>query len=288
MDHPPLVIAHRGASAYAPEHTFAAWDLALEMGADYLEQDLQLTADGVLVVLHDGTLDRTVRGPAGRCTGAVSDHTRSELAMCNAGAWFNEAHPGRARPAYEREPLPTLEAVFARYAGRARFYVETKNPKKAPGMEVALLALLDRFDLRRGAAQDWEVVIQSFSAASLARLHAADPRLPLVRLLERGHADLAGVASHAMGVGPHHDDATEAFVAAARARCLEVHPYTVDEPERMAELLERGVTGLFTNRPDALVGLLERHGRRSDAAPERAADAWRDCRHGRVNPSGSE
>ena len=70
-----VVIAHRGASADAPEHTFAAYDLALEQGADYLEQDLQLTSDGVLVVLHDGTLDRTASGPAEACTGAVGDKT---------------------------------------------------------------------------------------------------------------------------------------------------------------------------------------------------------------------
>jgi len=278
MDHAPLVIAHRGASAYAPEHTFAAWDMALAMGADYLEQDLQMTADGVLVVLHDATLERTVRGPTGCCAGPVIEHTLAELAGCSAGSWFNEAFPDRAQPAFVAEPVPTLEDVFARYAGRARFYVETKNPEEAPGMEEALLALLDRFDLRRRAGRDWSVVIQSFSAASLARLHAADPALPLVQLMERGRADPAAVASYAIGIGPHHEDVTGELVTAAQRRCLQVHPYTVDEPGRMADLLERGVTGLFTNRPDALVGLLERRGTARGAAPERAARAWRDCR----------
>ncbi|HEX2165607.1 MAG TPA: glycerophosphodiester phosphodiesterase family protein, partial [Longimicrobiales bacterium] len=71
-----LVIAHRGASAYAPEHTFASYDMALRMGADFIEQDLQMTSDGVLVVLHDETLDRTT---GGRCTGRVIDHTLEEI-----------------------------------------------------------------------------------------------------------------------------------------------------------------------------------------------------------------
>ena len=75
----PIVIAHRGASGYAPEHTFASYDLAVEKGADYLEQDLQLTADGVLVVLHDATLDRTARGPAASCTGPVSEKTLAQV-----------------------------------------------------------------------------------------------------------------------------------------------------------------------------------------------------------------
>ncbi|MEX2610420.1 MAG: glycerophosphodiester phosphodiesterase [Gemmatimonadota bacterium] len=280
MNHAPLVIAHRGASAYAPEHTFAAWDLALAMGADYLEPDLQMTADGVLVVLHDATLERTVRGPAGACTGPVIERTLAELAGCNAGSWFNEAFPDRARPAFAAEPVPTLEAVLARYAGRTRFYVETKHPEEAPGMEEALLALLDRFDLRRRAGRDWSVVIQSFSAASLAKLHAADPTLPLVQLTEHGRADPAAVADYAIGIGPYHADVTGELVAAAQRRCLEVHAYTVDEPARMAELIERGVSGLFTNRPDALVTLLGQRGTARGGAPERAARAWRACRAG--------
>src|SRR3712207_6457951 len=74
-DAPVLNVGHRGASGYAPEHTIPAYDLALKMGADYIEQDLQLTKDGVLVVLHDETLDRTARGPEESCTGSVIDKT---------------------------------------------------------------------------------------------------------------------------------------------------------------------------------------------------------------------
>src|SRR5262245_58786795 len=97
---PVLNIGHRGASGYAPEHTFAAYDLARALGADYLEQDLQLTSDGVLVVLHDTTLDRTARGLAANCTGLVADKTLAQIKTCDVGTWFNEANPTLARPEY--------------------------------------------------------------------------------------------------------------------------------------------------------------------------------------------
>src|SRR3954467_15837271 len=85
-----LIIAPRGASGHAPEHTFASYDLALKMGADYIERRLQMTSDGVLVVLHDETLDRT-RG----CTGPVKAHTLAEMRRCDAGSWFGPKYAGQ-------------------------------------------------------------------------------------------------------------------------------------------------------------------------------------------------
>ena len=125
-----MVIGHRGASADAPEHTFASYDLALEQGADYIEQDLQLTADGVLVVLHDDTLARTARGPAGSCTGPVADKTLDQLQDCEVGSWFNEANPDEADPAFADLAIPTMEAVLKvtaeKIAERARQMTERK------------------------------------------------------------------------------------------------------------------------------------------------------------------
>src|SRR5687768_1343082 len=98
----PIVnVAHRGASGHAPEHTFAAYDLALRMGADYIEQDLHLTKDGVLVVLHDETLDRTARGPVENCSGRVDTKTLAQIKTCDVGSWF--------APEYAGERIPTLE-----------------------------------------------------------------------------------------------------------------------------------------------------------------------------------
>jgi len=139
-----LNIGHRGASGYAPEHTFASYDLALKLGADYLEQDLQQTKDGVLVVMHDETLDRTARGPAANCTGLVRDKTLAQIKTCDVGSWFNQANPSAARPEYVGLRVPTLEEVFRRYGKRVNYYIETKSPESADHMEEALLALLSR------------------------------------------------------------------------------------------------------------------------------------------------
>ncbi|MBA2534784.1 MAG: glycerophosphodiester phosphodiesterase, partial [Rubrobacter sp.] len=118
-DAPVLNIGHRGASGYAPEHTFASYDLAIELGADYIEQDLQLTKDGVLVVLHDETLDRTARPTAesapGDCTGLVREKTLAQIKTCEVGSWFNEAYLQYASPDYVGLKIPTLEEVFQRY-----------------------------------------------------------------------------------------------------------------------------------------------------------------------------
>ena len=111
---PVLNVGHRGASGLAPEHTIASYDLALKLGADYIEQDLQMTSDGVLVVLHDQTLDRTARGPAANCQGPVAMKTLAQVKTCDVGSWFNEAHPELARKAYVRQRVPTLEEVLNR------------------------------------------------------------------------------------------------------------------------------------------------------------------------------
>ncbi len=122
-----LNVGHRGASGYAPEHTLASYDLALRLGAEYIEQDLQLTRDGVLVALHDDTLNRTARGAAENCTGLVITKTIAQLKTCEVGTWFNEAYPRYARPEYVGLRIPTLEEVFQRYLKRTKYYIETKS-----------------------------------------------------------------------------------------------------------------------------------------------------------------
>lgn len=253
----PVVVAHRGASAYAPEHTFAAWDLAVEQGADYLEQDLQMTADGELVVLHDDTLDRTARGPADSCTGPVADKTLAQLRECEVGSWFNEAHPELADPAFADERIPTIDEVFERYGDDVRYYIEIKAPDASPGMEQALLDALDEAGLGEPGDGTPQVIIQSFSAESLRRLHELRPDLPLVQLLPVSGtpidpATLDGIAEYAVAIGPAFANVDEALVDAAHERCLQLHPYTVDDPGTMTTLLDLGVDGMFTNAPDVL------------------------------------
>ena len=258
------VIAHRGASWDAPEHTFAAWDLALAQGADWVEQDLQMTRDGQLVVLHDDSLDRTARGPAADCTGLVREKTRAQLANCEVGSWFNAEYPDRAQASYVGARIATLDEVLTRYAGRARFYIETKRPEDAPGMEDSLLAVLQRHRLAGRGAREGRVLVQSFSPASLRRLHALEPRLQLVQLWDDDIAPdalealLDSVRGYAVGFGPARRLVSRRLVDAAHARGLDVHPYTVNAEPVMAFLFDLGVDGMFTDRPAALRALLKR------------------------------
>jgi glycerophosphoryl diester phosphodiesterase len=130
-------------------------------------------------------------------------------------------------------------------------------------MEEALLALLDRYALREAAAADRRVLIQSFSEASLRKIHAMDSRLPLIQLVRsreparRTIGRLDEIATYAVGIGPARGNVDAALVEAAAARGLDVHPYTVNEPSEMRRLRELGVAGLFTDFPDRLAALLE-------------------------------
>ena len=256
-----VVIAHRGASASAPEHTNAAYTRAIEQGADYIEQDVQLTADGHLVVLHDPTLDRTARGPAASCTGLVSDKALSDLYACDVGTWFNEANPDLADPAFSRQRILTLADVLDDYDSEIRFYIEVKAPDAQPGMIDALLEVLDDASIEPDDPDLPPVVIQSFSAPALQEIHERRPDLPLVQLTRVGEpapdaAAMDAIAAYAVAIGPPKDLVTSDLVAAANERCLDVHPYTVDASAEMASMLDAGAGGMFTNEPGVLTDLL--------------------------------
>ena len=283
-----LNIGHRGASAYAPEHTIAAYDLALAQGADYIEIDLQMTADGVLVALHDKTLNRTADAPEGvpewYCRGLVSKKTLEQIQMCDAGSWFGSECAG--------EQIPTLEEIFERYEDPnyegppVNYYIETKNPDAAPGMEDELVSLLGEYGLipEEGPAEteSWRVLIQSFSADSLMKIHELEPTLPLIQLYWAGSSksvqrDLDAVSEYAVGTGPYKKDVDAALVEAAHERCLAVHPYTVNTVEEMEDLISLGVDGMFTNNPDLLEGLLGEDALSREAAAQQAAEAYQEC-----------
>jgi glycerophosphoryl diester phosphodiesterase len=216
------IIAHRGASAYAPEHTLAAYDLALAQGADVLELDVRAAADGTLVVHHDDTLLRTVGDPR-------------RVAALDAAA-LADLHP-------DVRPL-TLDTVLTRYAHAARFLLDLKRP--SPWWERRLLALIDR------PALQGRVVVQSFDPRALRRLHLAAPRLPIAALFPEGMPvrGLRAVARFACGVGPWHGAVDASLVARARAHGLAVRPWTVNGEADIERLLALGVDGVITDVPD--------------------------------------
>ncbi len=287
-DAPVLNIGHRGASGYAPEHTIASYDLAKKMGADYIEQDLQFTRDGVLVALHDETLNRTARPTAesapGDCTGLVRDKTLAQIKTCDVGSWFNQAYPRYASEEYVGLRIPTLEEVFQRYRKSVNYYIETKSPESAPGMEEELLRLMDEYGLTRPAAERWQVLIQSFSPASLVKIHALDPSLPLIQLYAGAETSqtiqsrLDFAASYAVGIGPSKNDVDRPLVEAAHARCLDLHPYTVNEKAEMVSLIGLGVDGMFTNFPDRLEEVLGKEAAPGKTAARLASQANASCR----------
>jgi glycerophosphoryl diester phosphodiesterase len=244
------VIGHRGASGYAPEHTLAAYDLALTLGADYIEQDVALTADGVLVCLHDGTLDRTARGDAVDCKGAVATKTLAQLRTCDMGSWFNDAYPDRARAEYVGLKIPTLEEVFQRYGSTANYYIETKTLGTTAQMEPELVRLLNQNRLRDGAVTKHSVLVQSFDAESLQRVRALDAEIPLVLLGGATTAQIQAAARYAFGIGPSSGSVNAALIDAAHALGLAIHPYTVNETADLQRLARLCVDGMFTNFPD--------------------------------------
>ncbi|MGH3090496.1 MAG: glycerophosphodiester phosphodiesterase [Rubrobacteraceae bacterium] len=278
-----LNIGHRGASGYAPEHTIPSYDLAKKLGADYIEQDLHMTRDGVLVVLHDETLDRTARGPVENCSGPVRDKTLEQIKTCDVGSWFNETYPEYASPKYVGLKIPTLEEVFKRYRNSANYYIETKSPQLYPGMEEELLRLMEKYKLTKPAEDRWRVLIQSFVPASLQKIQAINPDLPLIQLYSRQgspsiQATLDATSTYAVGIGPSKDDVDAALVEAAHARCLDVHPYTVNEKGEMRELIKTGVDGMFTNFPDRLDRVLGKDAAPGKTGAKRAAKASETCR----------
>ena len=256
------IFAHRGASAYAPEHTIPAYDLAIEMGADFIELDLRMTRDGVLVAFHDSSLFRTTRNSVQPRSDRVRDMTLDQIREADVGSWFNEQHARRADLRYAGLPVPTLEEVFQRYGSSTRYYIEPKDPESAPGIELELLRVMRKHGVAGDAEIEGRVLIQSFSRSSLRLIHGMKPELPLVQLLhgvrrERLLAELDLIAEYAIAIGPLHKIVDPRLVEAAHDRDLAVHPYTVNTLGDMMRVLSCGVDGVFTDDPAKLLGLIE-------------------------------
>ena len=200
----PAIIAHRGASYFAPEETRPAFLLAREMGIDYLELDLQRTKDGVLVAVHDDDLRRTTNVAdvfPGREMDTVDKFTFAELQSLDAGSWFNRQFPYRARASFENVKILRLEDVMNIAEGRGfrkpGLYLETKSAHRFPGIEKQLVDILTargwirplrkdvsespRSERRRGPAR---VIFQSFEPESLALLKELAPQVPAVLLID--------------------------------------------------------------------------------------------------------
>jgi len=281
-DPPParkINVAHRGASAYAPEHTRPAYRLAIEQGADFVEQDLAVTRDGILISLHDASLERTtnveeifpdrftemiVQGQT-RKVWLANDFTLAEIKQLDAGSWF--------APKFAGERVLTFDEAIEEIKGKAGIFPEMKTPElyveRGVDFETLVAEALDRHGLRGPNADPrTPVILQTFSEANAKRLLAMQIGVPVVLLL--GNADgwdspakvAEWKAAGIHGIGPAkqilltHPD----LVRWSHEAGLTVTPYTFrssdtgtfpDVTAEMAHFLDTlGVDALFTDNPD--------------------------------------
>lgn len=248
----PRVVAHRGSSALRAEHTLAAYRLALDEGADGLECDVRLTADGHLVCIHDRTVDRTSDG-----TGAVSEMTLDHLRALDFAAGTGDPHPAAVLE------LTTLIELALDHPHPVKLFIETKHPVRyGAQVEEALLQTLGRYGLASPAsATHARAVVMSFSPAAVWRVRRAAPLLPTV-LLGDASRYLGGGAATTVGataIGPsiHRLRVDPDLVDRAAAAGRETYCWTVDDPDDIALCRTLGVGWIATNTPGRTRRLLE-------------------------------
>ena len=264
------VVAHRGSSSDIPEHTLAAYVAAIADGADALECDVRLTADGHLVCVHDRRIDRTSDG-----RGIVSTMTLADLDGLDFGGWYGAQHP-HLDPVEDDEPLVmdeerhrvlTLERLLELVVDSDRevgLAIETKHPTRYAGLvEERTVGLLRRYGLARPRSEhDTRIRVMSFSQLSMRRVRALAPGLPTVFLMERVPLRFrdgtlpfgAGIAGPSIDVVREHPR----YVERAHRSGTQVHVWTADEPADVDLCVRIGVDAIITNRPRAVLAQLGR------------------------------
>jgi glycerophosphoryl diester phosphodiesterase len=234
----PLVLGHRGACAYSPENTLAAFNLALEMGADGIELDVTLTKDRIPVIIHDDTVDRTTDGH-----GPISAMTLAEVKKLDASHKFVK---------YRGETIPTLEQVLLAVGKRGIVNIELKSTTlRTDGIEAATLAVI-----RNTGAFD-NIIISSFKPFALKRMHDLEPRLPRGLLYAPDmpiyfrRAWLRPIAQPT-AMHPRFSMITPEFVEWARNKGYKINTWTVDDPAEMKRLIDLGIDAIISNKPDIL------------------------------------
>ncbi len=223
-----LVIAHRGASGHAPENTAAAFDLAIEMHADMIETDVQVTRDGHLVLIHDDLVDRTTNG-----AGPVSDHTLPELHALDAGSWFG----AESKPA----TIPTLEEFVETWLPRIPACLEIKDP----------LAAAPTIDFLRGLGPRGDVHVTSFSWTALLHVRAAlDVTTGFLCRAFNGDIIERCVARGIVQICPPAGQLDSSLVELAHKRGLTVRAWGVTSRDDVDRVFATGADGATSNWPD--------------------------------------
>ncbi len=232
----PTIFAHRGASAYAPENTMAAFNLAIAQGADAIELDAKLSADGQVVVIHDDTVDRTTNG-----SGSVKSLSLEDIQSLDAGSKFP--------PLFKPEKIPSLAEVFETIGQKTIINVELKN-YTSPMDDLAdkVVSLVRKFNLED------HVLISSFNLITLIQVRRELDKVPLGLLTIAGLAELA-LRSRLVRFGPllslhpSYKDVTPFLITAAHQAKCRVNTYTANQPEQIQALYKARVDGIFTDDP---------------------------------------
>lgn len=235
----PLIIAHRGASAEAPENTLSAFKLAVEQQCDAIELDLHMSADGELIVCHDYTINRTTNGE-----GAISELTTKQLKKVDASYRFAETYAG--------EQIPLLDEVFDVVPRHIMINVEMKNDygQKVQPKLLDLLYRTNRLDT---------VVISSFNHKSLYELKLLEPSIkvgllygePIVHHWKM--AETFGMPLYSLH--PSHTAINQQDIAVAIAHGLQVYPYTINHEDVIRKYIEWGASGIITDFPARMKAL---------------------------------
>jgi len=238
----PLIIAHRGASQYAPENTVASFRKAMEMGAHGMEIDVQLSSDGYPVVIHDERVDRTSNGK-----GWVKDMTLCELKSLDFGSWFS--------PEFEGQQIPTLEEVLHLLSGwEGILNIEIKSgPVFYPGIEGIVLEQVRKHQVSEC------IIISSFNHYSLVEVKRMDPGIKTGVLYMSGLYEPWEYARRlgASAIHPSFYNIVPEILKGCRENGIDVNTFTVDQPEHIKNAALLGVDGIITNVPDVALRVLE-------------------------------
>lgn len=238
----PIVIAHRGASAYAPENTMASFKKALEIGAGGIELDVQLSRDGHLVVIHDEMLDRTSNGK-----GWVKDKSLEELKSLDFGSWHSAGCAG--------EKIPLLEEVMELLKDKDILLdIEIKSGVVLyQGIEEKTADMIMKYNMAD------RVIVSSFNHYSLAWLKKIQPVIKTGILYVAGlyepwkyAASVGACAIHPLFYNIHPE-----IMTGCKQNGILVNPYTVDQPEMIQKVALAGVDGIITNVPDTALKVLD-------------------------------
>ncbi|MET7475767.1 glycerophosphodiester phosphodiesterase family protein [Streptomyces sp. NPDC005648] len=255
----PLVFGHRGASAYAPENTLASIDEAARLGVRWVENDVQRTKDGELVVIHDDSLPRTTDVKQlypHRSPWKVKDFTAAEIARLDAGSWYG--------PRYTGTRVPTLDQYMREVEhNRQSLLLEIKNPELYPGIEQQILKLLTNEGWLDQRHLYGRLIVQSFSADSLKIVHELKPAIRTALLGTPTMAHLPELATFTDGINPSFPSISTGYVSAVHAfrgphgKPLSVFTWTVDDAPTARRAARYGVDGVITNRPDVIGAALQ-------------------------------